>query len=420
MTPRRQFVLLGLLLALSLGARLAWLGEPCRSPCRSSSDHILIFDETYYVNAARVIAGLQPPMRQPYAGAPSGVDGNSEHPQLAKLVIAGAIELFGDGPFAWRIGSIVFGSLALLGMFALVRAAGGGPWPALGAAALMALDNLELIHSRIGTLDVYVVAAMIWATVLYVRRRPLAAGVLLGAGTCLKLVAPYALVAFLLLELLNRSGPRAIARRFGICAAGWAGAFIGLLAVLDRIAPPYDNTAGKLITGGPFGHLAHMVTFAANQSSPHGPSGIASYPWEWLFDYKPIVYLNVNPAQPSTDLFAIRPAVHFLGMISPPILLLALPALIVAAVGVARRRPDGVAVLGLAWALGTFLPFVLLSLIFDRTSYLYYMVIVMPGVYLAIAALVARIDRRWRWLVAAWMAAVVIAAVIMYPLTPLP
>ena len=58
MTPRRQFVLLGLLLALSLGARLAWLGEPCRSPCRSSSDHILIFDETYYVNAARVIAGV--------------------------------------------------------------------------------------------------------------------------------------------------------------------------------------------------------------------------------------------------------------------------------------------------------------------------------------------------------------------------
>ena len=48
--------------------------------------------------------------------------------------IAGSIELFGDGPFAWRIGSLVFGTLAILGMFALVRAAGGGPWTALGAA----------------------------------------------------------------------------------------------------------------------------------------------------------------------------------------------------------------------------------------------------------------------------------------------
>jgi hypothetical protein len=256
--------------------------------------------------------------------------------------------------------------------------------------------------------------------VLYVRRRPLAAGVLLGAGTCLKLVAPYALIAFLLLELLHRSQLRVLARRVGICAAGCAGAFIGLLAVLDRVARPYDNTAGKLISGGPFGHIGHMLSFAANQTSPHGPSGIASYPWEWLVDYKPIVYLNVNPAQPSTDLFAVRPAVHFLGMISPPILLLALPALIAAGVGVARRQPAGVAVLGLAWAIGTFLPFVLLSLVFSRTSYLYYMVIVMPGVYLAVAALVARLGRRWRWLVAAWMAAVVVAAIVMYPLTPLP
>ena len=69
--------------------------------------------------------------------------------------MAGAIELFGDGPFAWRIGSLIFGSLAILGMFALVRAAGGGRWSALGAAALMACDNLLLVHGRIGTLDIY-------------------------------------------------------------------------------------------------------------------------------------------------------------------------------------------------------------------------------------------------------------------------
>ena len=420
MTPRRQLVLLGLLLLLSLGARLAWLGEPCRSPCRSASDHVLIFDETYYVNAARVIAGLRPAADQPYAGAPSGVDGNSEHPQLGKLVIAGSIELLGDGPLAWRLGSIVFGCLALLGMFALVRAAGGGPWAALGAAALMSLDNLELVHSRIGTLDVYVTAVMIWAAVLYLRRRPLAAGALLGVGTCFKLVAPYVLLVFLVLELLRRSELRVILRRVGVSTAACAGTFLALLAGLDRVARPYDNTAGKLITGGPFGHLSHMLTFAANQSSPSGPSGIASYPWEWLVDYKPIVYLNVNPAQPASGLFDVHPAVHFLGMISPSILLLVLPAVLFAGIGVARRQPDGVAVVGLAWAVGTFVPFELLSLVFSRTSYLYYMVVVMPGVYLAVVALVARAGDRWRWLFRGWVAAVIAAAVVMYPLTPLP
>src|SRR5450755_86457 len=116
-------VLLAVVSIASFAARLAWIGDPCRSPCRTAADHLLIFDEAYYVNAARVIASIPPPAGQHYVGAPPGEDPNSEHPQLAKLEIAGAIELFGDGPFAWRIGSIVLGSLAILGIFALARAA---------------------------------------------------------------------------------------------------------------------------------------------------------------------------------------------------------------------------------------------------------------------------------------------------------
>ena len=68
--------------------------------------------------------------------------------------------------------------------------------------------------------------------------------------------------------------------------------------MLDRIAPPYDPAARKLVGGRPFAHLGHMLSYAAQQTSPHGPQGIASYPWDWLVDYKPIIYLNVNPAHP--------------------------------------------------------------------------------------------------------------------------
>ena len=91
---------------------------------------MLVFDEAYYVNAARVIAGIAPAgERDLRLDAPLGHDPNAEHPQLAKLVIAGSIELFGDGPFAWRLGSLLFGTLAIIGMFVLVRAAGGdGGW----------------------------------------------------------------------------------------------------------------------------------------------------------------------------------------------------------------------------------------------------------------------------------------------------
>ena len=422
----RPLLLLAVVCVISVGARAAWLGAPCHSPCRTASDHILVFDERYYVNAARVIAGIRPPLGSPYADSPLGVDPNAEHPQLAKLVIAGSIELFGDGPLAWRLGSLVVGTLAIIGIFALVRAAGGRRRAALLAAGLMAADNLMVVHGRIGTLDVYALTAMVWAAALYLRGRPLLAGVVIGVGLCTKLVAVYVLLALALLELLRwfRARERPIVRIFRLagCSAMGAAVFLGLLAALDRIAPPYDDTARKLVGGGPLGHLGHMVSYAAHQTSPHGPRGIASYPWGWLVDYKPITYLNVNPARPTPGLYDVHPAVHFLGLISPPILLLALPALALAAASELRGRigPERELMsLALAWFAGTFVPFVLLSVLWSRTSYLYYMVIVMPGLYVAAAWALTTINR-WQRLTAVWVLLVIATAVVTYPLTPLP
>jgi dolichyl-phosphate-mannose-protein mannosyltransferase len=418
--------LLAALLLVSLLARLAWIEQPCHAPCRTPEDHLLVFDEDYYVNAARVIAGIRPPKGAPYANAPLGVDANSEHPQLAKLVIAGGIKLFGDGPVAWRLPSVLLGTVAMLGMFVLVRAAGGGPWLGLGAAALMACDNLLLVHGRIGTLDIYAVAAMIWGAALYLRRRPLWAGVVIGLGTGAKEVAPYVLFSLAILELLRwwraRDDARARLGRLAACAVAAAATFLAALTVMGWIAAPYSPQTGKLVPNGPFGHVAHMLSYAANQTSPHGPQGIASYPWAWLVDSKPITYLRINPAHPTAALNQDSPAVHFIGLISPPILLLAVPALLLAGRAIVRRHlryEHEVGLVGLAWFLGTYLPFVAASLIESRTSYLYYMVIVMPGIYLVVADLIARIGPR-RKLVLVWMAGVVAAAVVLYPFTPLP
>lgn len=426
LTSRRPLHLLLALSILSFGARALLLGDPCRAPCRSASDHVLVFDEIYYVNAARRIAGVRVPTGAPYANAPQGTDPNAEHPQLAKLIVAASIEALGDSPWAWRLGSLVLGSLAILGMFALVRAAGGGPWAALGAATLMALDNLVLVHSRIATLDVYVLAAMIWALVAYLRGRPVLAGGLIGVGACMKLVAPYALLVIVVLEGLrllsarSTAGSRRALVRLGKCTAAAAVALLALLSLLDALVPPYDQTAGKRITGGAFSHLHHMVSFAAGQVSHTGPKGIASYPWQWLWDAKTIVYLNIEPKHPSHAFAHVHPAAHFLGVISPPILLLAVPGLIVAALALRRAgSAQGTDLLALAWTAGTFLPFVALSVFWQRTSYIYYMVIVMPGVYVAVTRL---IESQWRHrrLFALWAAAVLAAAVILYPLTPLP
>ncbi len=254
----RPLALLGLVTLLSFGLRIALINEPCRAPCRSANDHLLVFDEVYYVNAARVIAGIAPPADQKYYDAPLGDDPNSEHPQLVKVMMAGSIELFGDNPFAWRLPALLLGTVAIVAMFGLVRAAGGSDWLALLAATLMAADNLVLVHGRIGTLDVPVLALMLCAVIAYLRGRPLVAGILVGIGTAMKLVAPYVLVVIVLLELLRAlpeirraAGPalRGAARRVGWCVTGAAATFLALLAVLDRLAPPYDPVTIRRVGG---------------------------------------------------------------------------------------------------------------------------------------------------------------------------
>src|SRR3954462_10019712 len=89
--------LLWLLLLASLLLRLLWLGRP---------DGSLIFDEKYYVNAARMLAGL-PPQQDIYQEKPIGLDPNVEHPPLAKLIDAASIGILGANPYGGGLPGLV-------------------------------------------------------------------------------------------------------------------------------------------------------------------------------------------------------------------------------------------------------------------------------------------------------------------------
>ena len=249
-------------------------------------------------------------MGQTYRGSPKGDDPNAEHPQLAKLIIAGTIELFGDNPVGWRIGSVLFGMIALIALYALVRAAGGSGWLAAGTTAVMSLDNLLLVHSRIGTLDIYAVAMMLVAATLYLRGWPLLAGVALGVGGCMKEVAMYLLLVMVLFEAMRMAHARWGSRHGGDSTADPLGrpggqamrglalflgasvlSFLGLLWLLDVLVPASDPGTHTVYGGSPFTHLAHIYNFALLLKPKLGD--ISSTPWQWLLDQKPINYARV-------------------------------------------------------------------------------------------------------------------------------
>jgi len=407
--PRAPLWLLGGVSLASLAARLIYLAKPFNPSTHSAG---LIFDEQYYVNAARVILGIQPGAGNAYAQAALFHDPNAEHPPLVKLLIAGTMKVFGDNPWGWRIAPVIFGSMAILAMFWLVRSARGSAWLALGAATLMAVDNLLLIHARVATLDIFVVTFMIVTVALYLRGRPLLAGLALGVGLCTKIVAVDGIFILVLLEVarvLMRNadevrGRLAMARAKAITLAKLVGVaavtYVGLLFVLDLWVAPIGGPGNcPTVAGGfhnPLLHTVFMLCFAGKLTSPGGPTGIASYPWQWLLNQSAIDYYTLaNNVVSGGKVITTHAVVTFQGEMNPAIIFLAMPGLALAIQSAWQRR-DTYSVVSAAWFLGTFVPFVLaaapLGSYGNRTSYLYYMVVVLPGVYMAVAQL---FSRRW-------------------------
>jgi hypothetical protein len=417
-------IALCLILIFSFGGKAIDLSQPC---CKAHKPD-LIFDESYYVNAARVIAGINPPAGMPYHGAPLYKDPNAEHPQLAKLGIAAGIAIFGDNPTGWRAGSILFSLIALI--YALVRACGGGPWLAVGASAVMALDNLMLVHGRIGTLDIYAVAMMLVAATFYMRKRPLLAGLALGVAACMKEVALALLFVFALMEGLQvarvwlvehgdlRAALVARGRRLGLFVLASAAGTVGLLWLLDVLVPAYDPGTHITYGGNPLAHLAHMYDYAQLLKAKPGETGIASDPLAWLLNEKPINYLRVAVSTSTGGkVVSTHDTYRFEGVMNPFIIFLAIPALC-AALAAAWKTGERLAAVGACWCLGAFLPYLAGSAFSDRISYLYYMVTVMPGVYLVTARFFGS-----KWMPKAatvgWALALIYGFVHLYPIRTL-
>ncbi len=405
--PLAPISALSLILVISLFARVYDLSQPCTAPCKTPDSHTLIFDESYYVNAARVIAGIEPSAQNKYSGkphnggAPLGDDPNAEHPQLAKAIIAGSIKLFGDNPKGWRLPSVLFSLIALVALYTLVTGLGGSSWLAVGATGVMAMDNLMLVGGRIATLDIFGVAMMLISASLYVRKRYLLAGIALGIGGDMKETSLYLVAVFVLYEAMRLLRDLCVEHN----AKGWVRrnlrpaltalfstvvTFLLVLWILDIFIPAYDTGTNITYAGSPFTHLFHIIHYAALLHAVPNATGISSTPWEWLLDQRGINYARVAVNSISNGtIVASRATIYFQGEINPFIIFLAIPALF-AAVAQWWRDNDSVALFGAAWVIATFGLSVYDATITGRIAYLYYMMIVLPGVYLVVTRLFSR------------------------------
>ncbi len=393
--------LLPVVLIAALVARIAWLNLPQGG---------LIFDESYYVNAARVLLGWPVVDGAHYAGSLAGLDPNTEHPPLGKLLMALSMAVFGDTGIGWRLPSVVAGMVALGAMYRIVVTSGESARLGVLVIGILAFENLTLVHGRIGTLDMLVLAPILVGSWLAMSGRWTLAGAAVGIGFLIKLTAIYAVGAILLLLLLQAGGRWWRARRIPLAdlrgpilfGATFLVVGLGGLALLDSRFTTFAT---------PFDHLRRMLEYGANLGAPTTNTGFCpgadSLPWQWIFNECQIAYLRVDvTTRVGEEIVRSVPSIDFRGALNP-LLAGMIPLSALFTVWYARRSGNQLALWAIAWGAANYLPYVALAIFTQRIMYIYYLLPAIPAIAAAIALLLARagLPRIVLWLfIAAYVA----------------
>ena len=372
---------LGVLLLSAVVLRSLWLSVPQSG---------LIFDEAYYVNAARVIIGL--PATSHYADSPAGLDPNTEHPPLGKVLMAGSMSVFGDDPLGWRLPSIIAGLIALGVVFEIVRRTDRSAWLAVLVVTLVAFDNLTFVHGRIGTLDMMVLAPMLLGSLLALQRRWLLAGIAVGVALLVKITALYAVLG-VGLWLLFTDGP-AWWRRKRIPLRNMAGpilfvavsavVFVAGLAVLDARFTTFAS---------PLDHIQRIVSYGTGLqtrvSTAFCPEA-DSQPWQWLFNDCQIQYYRVDvTTRVGEEVVSKVPTIDFRGALNP-LLIGAVPLAALFTAWYALRTRSQLAIWAITWTLANYVPYLFLAVFTNRIMYIYYALPLVPALAAGVALLLVR------------------------------
>lgn len=171
----QAFILILLVPAAGLCLHLWRLSEPPR----------FVFDEIYYVPAARALLGT---LKDP----------NWVHPPLAKVLIGASIGVFGDKPWSWRFPSVIASAMAAAYFFLLARDLFKSINLAFFASIFYLTDGITFVQSRVAMLDMICVGFLLPALYYFRKEKYSLASIFFALAVCSKWSAAFALPLLLI------------------------------------------------------------------------------------------------------------------------------------------------------------------------------------------------------------------------------
>jgi dolichyl-phosphate-mannose--protein O-mannosyl transferase len=282
-----------------------------------------VFDELSYIPAAN--------------GFATGVNLEPSHPPLAKLILAAAIQVWGDNSWGWRIAGAAAGAMILALVYVLTWQLSRDPLTSFAASLFTAVNGMLFVLARTGTLDAIAIMFLLAGFMCVVavaqqKLSPLRGGALAGCafGLCMACkwmaLIPMAACWLALWACRKKAALPAILAMIAPFVAAYVVPFL-ILARLLHAAPTWSW------------FRAQQAAIYVGHAGYRGHNYIASHWWSWPLKMQPqLVRFNFG----DNDAYVL-----LLG--NPVVMWLGVAALLALAWRTWRRRDGVAAVICAAW-----------------------------------------------------------------------
>lgn len=297
---------------------------------------------------------------------PTNVDGiheytNWEHPPLLKYIIGFSMLILGDNHLAWRLPSLILGSLLPIFAFLTVYYLIGGKigcFSGVISSLAVLFDPIARNMSALALLDLPTASFIALALLLAVKKRYYLSGIAIGIATSIKFTGAFAIpFLYLAIRISENDWRKALLSSIHLPFITWL--IINLPLIVHMGVVQWLGTIG--------GALKWHTT-----SRPEGPP--TSYPWEWL--------INANPFP-----FSLDPKIG--AVVNIPLYIIAFGSSFLAPFLMSMGGDK----LGyphmMLWS--CFLGFIGVIILGNRTLYSFYAILLSPSVYASLGVFLASI-----------------------------